>query len=136
MVWGHGNQKSPQLPEIFRKYNKHTLVNNQMWVGDEGEGTKQIFWVGEVERHLVIQVWGSGKNSGLQIYIQQLSTYICLLAKEWIDSFEQIYVMVRRKPSKVWEDTVLSRCLIVGVGGRRVQEVPEKYERRVFKNFF
>lgn len=41
-----------------------------MWVGDEGEGTKQIFWVGEVERHLVIQVWGSGKNSGLQIYIQ------------------------------------------------------------------
>lgn len=96
------------------------------------------FGVGEIERHLVIQVWNSVKSPRLEIHIQQLSAYICPLAKKWVDSLrnEQIYVMVRRKPSKVWEDTVLRRrCLMVGVGGRRVQEVPEKYERRIFLIF-
>lgn len=41
-------------------------------MADEGEGIKQerSFGVGEVERHLVIQVWNSGKSSGLEIHIQ------------------------------------------------------------------
>lgn len=57
-------------------------------MGDEGEGTKQEmdFGVGEIERHLVIQVWNSVKSSGLEIHIQQLSAYICPLAKKWVDS--------------------------------------------------
>lgn len=58
-------EENAQLPEIFRKHSQHTLVINWMWVGD-GVGTKQEigFWVGEVEKHLVIQVWSSGKNPG------------------------------------------------------------------------